>query len=216
MRNRPAGLALLLTFSLAAAACGRLIRAAGSSPVPGPSPSPSPTPSPSATATPVCSGSNLQVLAEYLPGLSHGALWVMGLKNVGPSACTVQGFPEIGVHGTNGRSIGISVTDDTTGLLGPGNPTTVVRLQPGQAAGFWLENHMGPNPNPPCPAIPATAALDVGPAGARGSASIGSFPLGFTCDQFVVSPFHAGYTFPPGTYNPTPGESPSPQLTSSP
>ena len=213
MRQRRAALAGLLALSLAAAACARLTQAGGSSSVPGPTLTPSPSPS---SASVPCSGSNVQLLAQYLPGLSHGALWVMGLKNIGSNACTVQGFPEIGVRGTNGQSIGINVTDDTTGLLGPGSPTTVVRLQPGQVAGFWLENHVGPNPNPPCPAIPAAAALDVGPAGARGSASIGAFPLGFTCDQFVVSPFHAGYTFPPGTYTPTPSESPSPQLTSSP
>ncbi len=209
MRQRSQGLALLLALSLAGAACGRLAQAVSSSPIPGPTLSPTPTP-PSVPA-PVCSGSSLQVLAEPLPGLSFAALWVMGLKNVGASACTVEGFPTISVHDAAGAPIAMQVSDFASDdALGSGNPSEVITLGPGQVAGFWLEDHVGPSP-PPCPAVPSNAILDITPAGAASPASIHSFPRGFTCDWVAVSPFHPGFAFPPNSIG-----TPSPAITSSP
>ena len=203
---------LMSAFAIAAASCGRLTQAGGSAPIPGPTLTPGP--SPSSAPTPGCVGSSLQILADPVENVPFDVVWDMGLKNVGTSTCSVQGYPTIGIHDATGQAIRVDITRGTD-LYGVATPTEVVVLQPGEIGGFWLENDLSAPPNPPCPAIPGSAALDVTPAGSGSPASIQRFPLRFSCG-LVVYPFHAGYTWPPGTSTATPGEMPSPAMTSSP
>jgi hypothetical protein len=112
------------------------------------SPSTPSTPSTAAvSATATCQPGQLSVsLAEQGGAVGHGGQ-VVTLSDKGSAACTLYGFPGLGLLNGSGQPVPLVVTRATTaGFLFPAIPETTLTLTPGgPSAGFGMEWINGPS-----------------------------------------------------------------------
>ena len=111
------------------------------------------------------------------------------ITNVGPKACTVEGFPEIQFLDTKGQPVSaIRIKHENQGYFAPGGKPASVEVKPGGQAAFSIEMVSAPVADQPCQnAVEARVTL---PHTETPSTFAGSFT---SCGEAVsVTPLRPG------------------------
>ena len=138
----------------------------------------------------VCRSSNL-VLTYPSPVIYlHHFVFVYGLRNSGPTACSMTGYPAVTARNQSGAPLGIHVEH-----LPEWDQVVAVTLRPGQTAGFFLAS--GSMPKVCGRRSDIYGTFEVAPPGASQTLAIATPARGACPGQVVfVSPVESG-TAPP-------------------
>ena len=94
-------------------------------------------PASASAQAPRCRTGQVAVTLEHPVRQGGNEGWTIGLQNKGNAACTVSGYPRLGLEGRHGQRLRSTTQDGPTYFHGDPGPSPVI-LQPGGFAVAWL------------------------------------------------------------------------------